>query len=74
MLSLSEEWDYTVNGLCSILKDGKTSIQSALKELEENGYLIRTQTKDQNEKFSYADYTLYDTPIDGTPMTHEPMT
>ena len=43
MLSLPNEWDYTVNGLCTILKDGKSSIQSALRELEENGYLLQKE-------------------------------
>lgn len=74
MLSLPDEWDYTVNGLCSILKDGKSSIQSALKELEENGYLVRVQTKDKSGKFSSADYTLYEIPLTEKPLTENPPT
>ena len=72
MLSLPEDWDYTVNGLCAILKDGKTSIQSALKELEENRYLVRTQTKDRNGKFSSASYFLYEIPLTENPSTGNP--
>ena len=72
MLSLPDEWDYTVSGLCTILKDGKTSIQSALKELEKAGYLVRIQTKDSNGKFSSADYTLYEVPLTDKPMTENP--
>lgn len=74
MLSLPDEWDYTVSGLCTILKDGKTSIQSALKELEKAGYLVRIQTKDSNGKFSSADYTLYEVPLTDKPMTENPST
>lgn len=74
MLSLPDEWDYTVNGLCSILKDGKSSIQSALKELESNGYLVRVQTKDKSGKFSSTDYTLYEIPLDEKPLTENPST
>lgn len=74
MLSLPDEWDYTVNGLCSILKDGKSSIQSALKELEENGYLVRVQTKDENGRFSSTDYTLYEIPLAEKPLTENPST
>lgn len=74
MLSLPDEWDYTVKGLCSILKDGKSSIQSALKELEENGYLVRVQTKDKSGKFSSADYTLYEIPVTEKPLTENPPT
>ena len=74
MLSLPNEWDYTVNGLCTILKDGKSSIQSALRELEENGYLVRVQTKDKSGKFSSADYTLYEIPLGEKPLTENPST
>lgn len=74
MLSLPDEWDYTVSGLCSILKDGKSSIQSALKELEENGYLVRIQTKDKNGRFSSTDYTLFEIPLDEKPLTENPST
>lgn len=74
MLSLPNEWDYTVNGLCTILKDGKSSIQSALRELEENGYLVRVQTKDKSGKFSSSDYTLYEIPLDEKPLTENPST
>ena len=41
MLSLPDEWDYTIRGLASICKDGVDSISTALKELEAEGYLIR---------------------------------
>ena len=69
MLSFPEEWDYTVAGLCSILKDGKSSIQSGLKELEETGYLVRTQTKDPSGRFSNAEYILYESPLAKKPLT-----
>ena len=63
-----------MNGLCSILKDGKTSIQSALKELENNGYLVRTQTRDTDGKFSCTDYTLYEIPLDEKPSAENQLT
>ena len=39
MLSLPNNWDYSVNGLVAICKENETSINSALKELKEFGYL-----------------------------------
>ena len=33
MLSLPEDWDYTLSGLASINKEGKDAIRSAVKEL-----------------------------------------
>lgn len=68
MLSLPDDWDYTVDGLCYINKESKTSIQSALKELEECGYLIRTRKQDDIGRFSY-EYDIYEQPIAEKPCT-----
>ncbi len=40
MLSLPDNWDYTVEGLASICKENITAITSALKELKDSGYLV----------------------------------
>lgn len=39
VLSLPDDWHYTVNGLVGNVKDGKDSVESAIKELKKNGYL-----------------------------------
>jgi hypothetical protein len=39
MLSLPEDWDYSINGLIAICKENGTAVISALKELKEFGYL-----------------------------------
>ena len=39
VLSLPADWKYSVSGLTAIVKEGKSAVMSALKELEENGYL-----------------------------------
>ena len=40
MLSLPLDWDYSLDGLEKICKEGKDSIRSALNELKLYGYLI----------------------------------
>lgn len=60
MLSLPEEWDYSVEGLCAILKEGQTSIKSALKELEAEGYLVRVQTRAENGCLGKMEYFVYE--------------
>ena len=40
MLSLPEEWDYTMKGLARICKDGVDSISGGIRELEARGYLM----------------------------------
>lgn len=62
MLSLPEEWDYSVEGLCAILKEGQTSIKSALKELEAEGYLVRVQTRAENGCLGKMEYFVYEIP------------
>lgn len=43
MLSLPDDWDYSIEGLVSISKESKTSVKSTLDELKENDYLIVTK-------------------------------
>lgn len=61
MLSLPPQWDYSIGGLVSICKESHTSIRSALKELEQNKYLIRQRINNEKGYFSY-EYTLYEIP------------
>lgn len=63
MLSLPDNWEFSENGLCSIFpKDGQTSIRSGLKELEENGYLIRNRARDEKGRMSRVDWIIFDYP------------
>ena len=61
MLSLPPSWDYSIGGLVAICKESHTSIRSALKELEENEYLIRKRINGEKGHFIY-EYTLYEIP------------
>lgn len=61
MLSLPPTWDYSIGGLVAICKESHTSIRSALKELEQNQYLIRYRINNEKGYFSY-EYNLYEIP------------
>lgn len=73
MLSLPNNWDYTVIGLVSLNKESKSAIQSTLKELEECGYLIRTRTQDEKGQFDYI-YDIYEHPVTEKPQTENQVT
>lgn len=73
MLSLPEGWDYTVAGLVAINREGKPSIQAALKELEYFGYLVRTRTQDERGYFDYI-YDIYEKPAAEKPWTENQVT
>lgn len=62
MLSLPEDWDYSAAGLVTLSKDGKDSVNAALKELEKFGYLKRTQAIDARGKFSGYNYEIFEQP------------
>ena len=47
MLSLPEDWDYTLTGLSLINAEGKDAIRAAVVELEQAGYVFRRQTTDK---------------------------
>lgn len=74
MLSLPEDWDYSVDGLVKLSKDGKDSIISAITELEQFGYLVRSQAKGQDGKFAGYDYDVYEQPYTEKPFTENPST
>lgn len=49
MLSLPGDWDFSVNGLATILKqDGRTSIRDSIYRLEQQGYIARNRTRNEN--------------------------
>ena len=61
MLSLPEDWDYSVEGLSAICKENRTAIQSALKELEECRYLKRTKERNRKGQFDCI-YDIFEEP------------
>lgn len=64
MFSLPENWNFSTAGLTSIVKDGKVSVSSALKELEENKYLIRNPIRDDKGVFIDWEYRIFEMPYD----------
>lgn len=62
MLSLPEGWDYSIAGLETLSADGASSIRTALKELEERGYLTRTIIRNTNGKFIDWQYNIFEIP------------
>lgn len=62
MLSLPENWDYTTKGLARICKDGVDSICAAVRELEEQGYVIRERVRNPNGQLGAIEYTILEQP------------
>ena len=62
MLSLPENWDYTTKGLARICKDGVDSICAGVRELEEQGYVIRERVRNSNGQLGAIEYTILEQP------------
>ena len=73
MLSLPEDWDYTMKGLARICKDGIDSISGGIRELEAHGYLIRERIRNENGQLGSIEYTILEQPKPPTPMQEPPI-
>ena len=76
MLSLPENWDYTLKGLSSINKESIDAIRTAVWELEKAGYITRRQGRDDKGKMTAIEYTIYEQPqppLLENPTTDNPM-
>lgn len=73
MLSLPDDWNYSVAGLVSLSKDGKDGVMSALSELESFGYLKRTRVVDDKGRFSGIEYDIFEQPMKDLPIAEKPI-
>ena len=73
MLSLPENWDYTMKGLARICKDGIDSISGGIRELEAHGYLIRARVRGANGQLGSIEYTILEQPKTPSPTQEKPI-
>lgn len=73
MLSLPENWDYTMKGLARICKDGIDSISGGIRELEAHGYLIRSRVRGANGQLGSIEYTILEQPKAPSPTQEKPI-
>ena len=62
MLSLPDNWDYTLKGLSLINRESIDAIRTAVWELEKAGYITRRQGRDEQGKMTAIEYIIYETP------------
>ena len=80
MLSLPEDWDFTLAGLSYINRESVDAIRTAIWELEKAGYIKRYQGRDERGKMTAIEYVIYeqpqpllDLPILENPTTDNPI-
>ena len=62
MLSLPEDWDFTLAGLSYINREKIDAIREAIRELERAGYIVRSRERDEKGRLRGADYVIYEQP------------
>lgn len=62
LIALPDEWSYSLAGLASLCADGKDSVRSAVRELEELGYLYRGRRRDAAGRLGESVYLVFDEP------------
>lgn len=72
ILSLPDEWDYSLKGLAKLNTDGIDGVRSAVKELEDAGYIIRRQLRDKGGKMSHSEYLVFEIPELAKPASEIP--
>lgn len=67
MLSLPDDWDYSLKGLTIGCKDGLDSVRTAVLELEEHGYVRRQKVRNARGQIIDYDYQVYESPAEDVP-------
>lgn len=73
ILSLPEDWEYSVEGLAALSKDGVNATRTALDELKQFGYVETKQSFDHG-KFAGYDYVIYENPQENPTYCQNPHT
>ena len=67
ILSLPENWDYTLAGLSHINRESVDAIRSAVHELEQAGYITRSRERKVNGQLGGAEYIIREQPQEANP-------
>ena len=74
VMSLPNDWDFSIQGLSSIVKEGKSAIYTAINELKDFGYCRVISNRDDKGKIIGNDYTFFEEPCFDIPYTENPYT
>lgn len=73
ILSLPDDWDYTLRGLAYISLESVDSVRRAVTELENEGYITRTRTRDEQGRLRGTEYIIREQPVSEEPISEKPV-
>lgn len=62
IMSLKDNWDFTIEGFVKITKEGEAAIYTAIKELKDFGYCREEKIRDEKKRIVGNEYTFYEEP------------
>lgn len=73
ILSLPDDWNFTVAGLASMCRDGRDAVRAGLEELAAAGYIVRRQSHTEDGTFGGNEYVVYEQPKQESPQGDPPL-
>ena len=82
ILSLPETWDYSLEGLAKICKEGVSAVRTGLDELINAGYVERRRLRNEKGQLNDVEYIIHeqpvnpsanDSPVSDKPTSEKPM-
>ena len=71
MLSLPDNWDFSIEGISGKCKESKDCIAKAVNELIEAGYVIRTKTRGADGRITKWEYEVFEEPCKTIEQSNE---
>jgi hypothetical protein len=72
MLSLPENWDYTLQGLAYINREKLDAIREAVRELEKAGYITRSRVRNDKGQLTGTEDVIREQPENDAPASEKP--
>lgn len=72
VMGLPSDWEFSIEGICAILKEGKTAIYNVIDELKENKYCNLVTLRDDKGRIIGSDYTFFEEPYSEKPYMGNP--
>lgn len=73
VMSLPDTWDFSINGICTITKESKDAIKSAIKELRESSYCIMQKLTNEKGQIAKFEYVFLEEPMTANPLAENPL-
>lgn len=72
ILSLPDDWSYSIAGLAAMNRDGRDGVRSAIHELEKNGFIERHRIRNKMGQVGDTEYVIFEKPKSDFPTQANP--